>query len=60
MNTNCAATQLYIYRWGNNEKRRTLQGKKCRLIKRLAMNSCVVEFESGEREVVSRNALRKV
>lgn len=49
----------YIYTWGNNEKRKTLKGRKCKVLKRLAVNSAIVEFENGQREVVSRNALRK-
>ncbi len=52
--------QLYEYTWGNNEKRQTLKGKICIVKARLALNSCVVEFENGQQEVVSRNALRKV
>jgi hypothetical protein len=52
--------QLYTYIWGNNEKRRTMQGRTCRVIGRLKKNSCVIEFtDTGQREVISRNALRK-
>ena len=50
----------YIYAWGNNPKRMTLKGRKCRIIARLTLNSAVVEFENGQREVISCNALRKV
>ena len=49
----------YLYTWGNNEKRATLKGRKCRVIARGKMNSALVEFEGGQREVISRNALRK-
>jgi len=49
----------YIYRWGNNEKRKTLKGRYCDVLYRGKMNSCLVEFENGQREVISRNALRK-
>ena len=49
----------YIYRWGNNEKRATLQHRTCRVLARGTMNSALVEFENGQREVISRNALRK-
>ena len=52
--------QTYIYTWGNNTKRTELKGRQCKLIARLSMNSAVVEFENGQREVISRNALRKV
>jgi len=50
----------YIYTWGNNTKRATLKGRKCRVLQRLTLNSAVVEFENGQREVISRNALRKI
>jgi hypothetical protein len=49
----------YIYCWGNNPKRAKMKGRKCRVLARGRMNSCMVEFENGQREVVSRNALRK-
>lgn len=49
----------YIYTWGNNEKRKTLRGRKCKVLYRGKMNSCLVEFENGQRECVSRNSLRK-
>jgi hypothetical protein len=53
--------QLYEYRWGNNQKRRTMKGRKCRVVSRGKKNSCVIEFvDNGQQEVVSRNALRKV
>ena len=52
--------QLYEYRWSNNSKRATLRGRKCFVVCRGTMNSCMVEFvDNGEREVISRNALRK-
>jgi len=49
----------YIYGWGNNAKRRLLKGRRCRVLARMTMNSCVVEFENGDMEVISRNALRR-
>ena len=49
----------YIYTWGNNLKRISLKGHKCKVLARGALNSCLVEFENGQKEVVSRNALRK-
>ena len=54
-----AGGMTHRYTWGNNEKRAMLKGKKCRMIVRGKMNSALVEFEDGQREVVSRNALRK-
>lgn len=52
--------QLYRYAWRNNAKRAALYGRECRVVLRSAKNSALVEFENGQREVVSRNALRKV
>ena len=49
----------YLYVWGNNEKRSTLKGRRCKVIARGKMNSALVEFEGGQREVISRNALRR-
>lgn len=49
----------YIYKWANNEKRETLYGRKFRVLARMKMNSALVEFEDGQREVISRNAIRK-
>jgi hypothetical protein len=55
------AETLYRYTWGNNEKRATLRGRLCRVVCRGAMNSALVEFtDNGQREVISRNALRRV
>ena len=53
-------TTWYRYVWRNNPKRATLYGRRCRVVARLAMNSAIVEFENGQREVVSRNALRRL
>lgn len=50
----------YYFAWGNNSKRAELKGRKCRVVFRGRMNSCLIEFENGDRECVSRNALRKV
>lgn len=49
----------YKYMWGNNPKRKELKGRKCSVLARGKMNSCLVEFENGQREIISRNALRK-
>lgn len=49
----------YVYTWSNNLKRAALKGRRCRVLARLAMNSAVIEFENGQRECVSRNALRR-
>lgn len=48
-----------IYAWGNNPKRATLKGRRCRiLVRSRRMRSVLVEFENGQREVVSVRALR--
>lgn len=49
----------HVYCWGNNERRKELKGRKCRILTRLKMNSVVVEFENGETEITSRYAIRK-
>lgn len=49
----------YRYVWKNNEKRRELYGRMCRVLVRGIANSALVEFAGGQREVVSRNALRR-
>ena len=52
---------IYVYTWGNNPKRKTLKGRQCRVLARGTMNSAMVEFiDNGQREVISRNAIRRV
>ncbi len=48
-----------IYVWANNPKRKTMKGRECRITARGRMNSVRVEFENGQREIVSGNSLRK-
>lgn len=43
----------HIYRWGNNEKRKLLKGRRCSIIARGKKNSIMIEFENGQREIVS-------
>ena len=51
---------LYRFCWGNNSKRETMKGRICRVLCRGTMNSAMIEFtDNGQREVVSRNALRR-
>lgn len=52
-------TYPYYFAFGNNEKRAGLKGRACRILARGTKNSRLVEFEDGQREVVSGNALRK-
>lgn len=50
-----------VYGWKNNERRQELHGRRCRvLVRGSTMNAYLVEFESGEKVIVSRRALRKV
>ena len=55
---------VYEYVWGNNEKRKTMKGRKCIVLHRLAKNSCIIQFidcfTHPQLECVSRNALRRV
>jgi hypothetical protein len=49
----------YVYVWGNNKKRITMKGRRCKVLARSnEMNSRLIEFENGQREVVSGNSLR--
>lgn len=51
---------LYIYCWGNNEKRATMQNRKCRLLIKGKMNSCLIQFtDNNQKEIISGNALKK-
>ncbi len=60
------AEQLYRYSWGNDKNaigrvRLRWKGRKCRVLHRGKMNSCLLEFiDDGEQLCCSRNALRKV
>ncbi|MCU0946791.1 MAG: hypothetical protein MUF47_00855 [Porphyrobacter sp.] len=36
------------------------KGQRCRILARGTMNSCRIEFEDGERHIVSRFAIRKI
>lgn len=49
----------YIYCWKNNEKRKELYHKKCKILAKGRKNSILVEFENGDREVTSRYAVKK-
>ncbi len=49
----------YYFAWKNNPKRATLHNRPLKVLARGAMNSALVEFENGQREVISRNALRR-
>jgi hypothetical protein len=50
----------YVFVWANNPVRAVLRGRRCRVVVRSRrFNSCLVEFEDGRRDVVSRHALRR-
>lgn len=52
--------QIYIYAWGNNEKRATLKGRECIVVARGKMNSIMIQFtDNKQREIVSRYSIRK-
>ena len=52
--------QLYIFNWGNNEKRAAMKGRVCKVFARGKKNSVWIEFtDNGQQECVSRNSLRK-
>lgn len=53
------SAQVYLYRWGGIYFAGARKGHRCRVLWRGGMNSCLVEWEDGSRDVVSRNALRK-
>ena len=52
---------LYVFAWKNNPKRAAMRGRPCRVLARGSLNSCLIEFiDTGQREIISRNALRKL
>lgn len=49
-----------VYRFKpNGGKYKDLFGKRCRVLARGNLNSALVEWADGGRDIVSRNALRK-
>lgn len=52
--------QVYVYAWGNNERRADLKGRRCVIEASGAMGTCLVRFlDTDERVTTSRRALRK-
>ena len=50
----------FIFTWGNNEKRKTLKGRRCNVLAYGKKNSILVRFTDNDQcEVVSRNSIRK-
>jgi hypothetical protein len=53
--------KLYRYRWNDNSKRKTLYNRVFKVITRGKANSALVEFiDNNQREIISRNAMRKI
>lgn len=50
----------YFFAWKNNEKRKTLYLRSCKIVAHAKNNSRLIEFENGQREIVSGNSLRKI
>ena len=49
----------FPYHWRVKSRLVAYFGKRCRVLVRGAMNSCLVEFEDGYQVVTSRNYIRK-
>lgn len=50
----------HYFAWGNNAKRATMKDRECRVLVRSVMNSILIEFANGQREVVSRRSVRRI
>jgi len=51
---------VYEYRWGNNERRQELRGRRCVIEATGSMGTALVRFlDTGERVTTSRRALRR-
>lgn len=50
----------YKFNWKNNSKRETLYGRICKVIARGKKNSICIEFEDGQKEIVSRYSIKKI
>lgn len=51
--------QEYVFRWANNPKRAKMYGRICRVLARGKMNSILIEFEDGQKEITSRLSIVK-
>lgn len=50
--------RLFVYRWGNNEKRAQLKGRRCVVEARGAKGTVLLRFiDTGERVTTSRRAI---
>lgn len=50
----------HYFAWGNNAKRATMKGRECRIVATGTMNSVLIQFSNGQREVVSRRSVRRI
>jgi hypothetical protein len=51
---------IYVFAWGNNERRAALKGRRCHILARGRMNTVLVEFlDTGERVTTSSRALKE-
>lgn len=50
----------HYYAWKNNPKRLTFYRRLCRILARGGLGSVLIEFENGQREIVSRRAVRRL
>ena len=50
----------HYYAWKNNDKRKQMYGKSCIILARGTQNSRLIQFESGDCEIVSGNSIRKL
>ena len=54
-------TTVYVYAWGNNERRAALKGRPCVVEARGALRTVLIRFlDTGERVTTSARALRAV
>ena len=51
---------MHYYAWKNNPKRITLYRRPCRVLAYGSLGSILIEFENGQREIVSRRAIRRL
>lgn len=50
----------YVFHWRNTPERERLYGRRCRILQLgTRMRSVLIEFEDGEKVVVSQRALRR-
>ena len=53
-------TPTHIFKWGNNAKRATMKGRKCRILKSGGKGSIKIEFSNGQQEILRWMSVRKI